>query len=420
MTLEAFPPSVKIGAEDVVRFQEDGTIKVKLNGSWTGVTVEGNAYDELTEFVSVATIGASKSKIIFDASGNLYWSAPNQNNVSAYNQTSYLYKITPEGVISTFASQATNGCKCSDLAFDTSGNLYWAIGNYYNGTTYNLTSYIYKITPAGTKTTFVSQATNGIVDTSLAFDSAGNLYWSIANGNNGTTYNITSYLLKITPAGSASVFASQATTAGNGTSLAFDSDGNIYWALNNYYNGTTYSLTSYVYKVTPAGTKTTFASQATIGGYDSSLIFDTSGNLYWALTNLGYAGNYNQTHYVYKITPAGVKTTFASQIVNVGCMTDLLFDSNNKLFWALSTVNQGGIFSNSTFSSVYKITPAGVKTTFTSQAANYNFTASMAFDSSGNFYWVVNNHVNEELEEMSVQYKMNSYVYTKRLIVNPS
>jgi hypothetical protein len=43
-------------------------------------------------------------------------------------------------------------------------------------------------------TTFASQATTGASGTSLAFDASGNLYWAQSYAHNGTTYSINSYL----------------------------------------------------------------------------------------------------------------------------------------------------------------------------------------------------------------------------------
>lgn len=142
MTLEAFPPSIKIGAEDVIKFQEDGTINVKINGTWTSVTVEGNAYDELTEFASQATIGPFGTALAFDTSGNLYWAVSNYYNGTTYNLTSYIYKITPGGTKTTFASQSGFGTASSTLVFG-GNNLYWALMNYGESTSPCQNSYIY-------------------------------------------------------------------------------------------------------------------------------------------------------------------------------------------------------------------------------------------------------------------------------------
>src|SRR5262249_52102062 len=75
----------------------------------------------------------------------------------------HIYKFTPRGVASTFASGLDGP---EGLAFDVAGNLYVT----------SFLGHIYKFTPGGVRTTFAS----GLNPGGLAFDSAGNLYVSDA------------------------------------------------------------------------------------------------------------------------------------------------------------------------------------------------------------------------------------------------
>ncbi len=302
-------------------------------------------YRPMSRIIHRISVGTRDTAFAFDSSGNLYWAYVNYYNGTTYNQTSYIYKMTPDGLVTQFTSQATVGAHGTSLAFDSSGNLYWAITSLFNGTNYSTTSYVYKITPGGTLTTFASQATVGAYGTSLAFDSSGNLYWAYVNYYNGTTYNQTSYVYKITSGGTKTQFASQATTGGYRTDLKFDSGGNLYWAVTNYYNGTTYSLTSYVYKITSGGTKTQFASQATTGAIGTSLAFDSNENLYWAISNYFDGSTRALTAYVYKITPEGTNTQFASQATTGAVGTSLAFDSNENLYWTIANYYNGSSYS---------------------------------------------------------------------------
>ena len=70
-------------------------------------------------------------------------------------------KFAPNGSRSTFASLPT-GTSFPALAFDAAGNLFVALG-----------STIMKITPAGSKSTFVS---GDFEEYALAFDEQGNLF----------------------------------------------------------------------------------------------------------------------------------------------------------------------------------------------------------------------------------------------------
>jgi len=152
-------------------------------------------------------------------------------------------KVTPAGVVSTFASgfSAPTG-----EAFDAAGNLY--VANFGANT-------VSKVTPAGAVSPFASGFNEPEGE---AFDAAGNLY--VANEGNGT-------VSKVTPAGVVSTFASGFNFP---TGEAFDAAGNLYVA-NNGNNA--------VSKVTPAGVVSTFASGFSVPVGEA---FDAAGNLYVA------------------------------------------------------------------------------------------------------------------------------------------
>src|ERR1022692_2369662 len=85
--------------------------------------------------------------------------APAQNMFVSQWKENVILEITPEGVVTNFASGMDNPF---GLAFDTSGNLYSAdAGN----------STVSEITPSGNVSQFASGFNN---DASLAFDSNGN------------------------------------------------------------------------------------------------------------------------------------------------------------------------------------------------------------------------------------------------------
>ena len=351
----------------------------------------------MSTFASASTNGGNGTALARDSNGNLYWATMNNYNGSTYNLTSYVYKITPQGNKTTFASVSTMGAGGAALIWGPDGNLYWAVTNKYNGSTYNLTSYVYKITPGGTRTTFASAGTNGATGTALAFDSSGNLYWAVSNQYNGSTYNLTSYVYKITPGGTMTTFASASTSGSHGTSLLFDSSGNLYWAVGN-----SSGLTSYVYKITPSGTMTTFASANTSSAYRTALAKDSGSNLYWAVTNFNNGSTYNLTSYVYKITPSGTMTTFASVSTSGAAGTALSWDPSGNLYWAVGNHYNGSTYNITSY--VYKITPGGTRTTFASAGTNGAYETALSFDSNGDLCWAVANYYNGS-------YNLTGYVY---------
>lgn len=117
---------------------------------------------------------------IFDPAGNLY-----QSNISG----GFISKVTPAGVVSTYASQSISAPV--GISIDQDNNLYVCncAGNFGNS--------IRKVSPNGNTTLFASGplffCPNGITR-----DTQGNLY--VSNFSNGN-------VIKITPTGSASHFA---------------------------------------------------------------------------------------------------------------------------------------------------------------------------------------------------------------------
>lgn len=170
-----------------------------------------------------------------------------------------------------------------------------------------MTSYVYKVTPAGTKTTFASVGTVGGLGTDLIFDINGNLYWAIANlrsGSNSSDYLQTSHIFKLTSDGTMTPFASCKTQGASRTALTFDNEyhdnnGNLYWAIACSGHSSAPNATSFVYKITTIGTKTTFASEIGFGANGTALTFDPNNNLYWALINYGNNSTWNHNSYVY-------------------------------------------------------------------------------------------------------------------------
>src|ERR1700731_4933857 len=108
----------------------------------------------------------------------------------------------------------------------------------------------------------------------LAFDTAGNLFQTDSHS-----------IFKFTPAGTKSTFASGFK---NSLSLAFDSKGNLFVGE---------AEPRAIYKFTAGGEKSTFAP----GGSPFGMAIDRSDNVYGSGSDS-----------IFKFTPEGVKSTFAS------------------------------------------------------------------------------------------------------------
>ena len=239
--------------------------------------------------------------------------------VSDYRAHS-IYYFTPDGVRNTFTSDLAGP---GGIAFDKTGNLFVADRDSGN---------IYKYTPNGVRSTFASDVP---YIAGIAFDKAGNLYaadYGLGTPGNGS-------VLKWTPSGQRSTFASGLYAPGV---LAFDSADNLY--VNNH--GININ-TDTILKFTLDGASSTFAS----GLFGTTgMAFDSAGNLF---VQDAYSGSS-----IYKITPGGVRTTFAPYFgLRLG------FDSRGKLL-------QGGDYGN-----IYEFSQDGTRTLYASGLTSVGFFA---------------------------------------------
>jgi hypothetical protein len=140
------------------------------------------------------------------------------------NQSGNIYKFTPSGAQSTFASGLAGP---AGLAFNSAGNLF--VADPVSGT-------VYQFTPDGTRSTFAS----GLLEpTALAFDKAGDLFVADGYGNN---------IIEFTPDGTQSIFASG---LNNPYGVAFNSTGDLFVASAGGNN---------IIEITPSGVQSTFVT----------------------------------------------------------------------------------------------------------------------------------------------------------------
>jgi len=317
----------------------------------------------------------SPQAVAVDGAGNVYVADSGNNTVR---------KISPGRVVITLAGLARSSGSVegvgvaarfsypTGVAVDSTGNVY--VGDAGNNT-------IRKVTPAAAVTTVAGlAATPGTADgsgpaarfsfpTGVVADGAGNIY--IADSANHT-------IRKITPAGVVSTFAGRAEVSGSADGsgpnarfsapqgLAADAAGNLYVADTSNHT---------IRKITPDGTVSTFAGQASNPGhldgigsaarfvYPEGVAVDAAGNVYVADTANNTIRKISPTGNV--ITLAGLAATSGS---TDGTASAALFRNPEDI-----AVDAGGnvYVVDSYNSTIRKITPGAVVSTLAGVAGSY-------------------------------------------------
>jgi sugar lactone lactonase YvrE len=275
------------------------------------------------------------------------------------------------------------------VAADRAGNLYVADGN----------ETIRKITPAGVVTTFAGQAgqlgANDGVGTEARFsylsavaaDAAGNVY--VADGG---------AIRKITPAGVVTTLAGkvgvQGSADGTGAAAQFGQEvrGLATDAAGNIYAADTFN--SLVRKISPTGVVTTLAGVAGSNCdvplcYPQGIATDTAGNVFVA----------DEDDTIRRITPDGVVTLLAGSPSNAGSADGVGAEAQFNFPYGLAIDPMGDVYvADYDNGTIRKITPGGVVTTLagtagvlgstdgTGAVAQFHWPQGIATDASGNVY----------------------------------
>lgn len=206
-----------------------------------------------TAYVSVATKGNNNMKLLFDRSGTLYWMVTNLDNGTTVNN-SYVYKITANGATGTLSTLATfSGTYTSggDIAYDGNFNFYWAINSSVADTNGN-TGHLYQISPTGVLTELIASSTVSFGNIYFGLD--GKLYYVTISS--GATFNSPAETITLNQLDPSTLQSTQLTQVPGlytrRTALYQDPQLNVIWFVENNYDGTTYKVHDYIYKVNPS------------------------------------------------------------------------------------------------------------------------------------------------------------------------
>jgi sugar lactone lactonase YvrE len=398
-----FPADVTVDAADNIYVADsaDNIIR-KIDAKGMVSTIAGLATQTgSTDGAGSAARFNGASALVVDAAGNLFVADSSNHTIR---------KITPAGMVTTFAGQAgkaggADGSRTSaqfnnptSIAIDREGNLYVMDGANYT---------VRKITPKGVVSTIAGTVgKSGSADgpaakaqfnaaMGIGCDEAGNVY--VAD-----TFAAT--IRKIDAKGNVSTLAGTAGSSGsvNATGVAarfslpqrvaVDRTGNLYVTDGN----------GQIRKITAAGVVSTFAGTPAQSGsadgagpnarfsFTNGVVLDHEGNLFVADMDNGT---------IRKITRASVVTTFAGTPGKGGSADGTGAAAQFDGVATLAMASEGSLYAAEFYNNtVRKVTPAGVVTTFVGTAgksggadgkgavAQLSGPNDIAADSQGNLY----------------------------------
>jgi len=337
--------------------------------------------------------------VAIDAAGNIYVADYNNHAVRKINLSKETITIAGSGspgdndlLIPSASFNMPYG-----LAVDDSTNIFVAdAGN----------NKIRKITPSGIVSTFAGSGDGGYTDgigafasfsapKGVAFDKSHNLFVVDADNN---------LIRKITPAGEVSTFAGSGNSGsanGTGTAASFNSPfGIAIDTSNNLY--ITDQANNMVRKITPTGEVSTLAGSTTAGstnGIGSAASFDSPYGVAVDAQGNIYVSDANNLR---KIAPAGDVTTFVS---GLNSCIGITVDPN------------GYLYLGSVLGYIYRVSPSGTlevivtskymtqitgSTNIDGSASNASFytPVGMSMDASSNLY--IGDLLNNNIRKMSV------------------
>jgi uncharacterized repeat protein (TIGR03803 family) len=286
-------------------------------------------------------------------------------------------------VLYNFGGAADGGDPYAGVIRDSNGNFYGTVG--YGGTAY--AGGVYKVDPLGNETmlySFTGGADGDFPISTLARDSAGNLYGTTAQG--GSTGS--GVVFKVDPSGNETVlhnFTGGSDGVNPSGGLLLDAAGNLYGTTSQ---GGTFNC-GILFRLSPAGTETilhTFTGAANDGKYPSytRVVTDGQGSLY----GVTQAGGSTDHGVVYKLTHTGKFTVLYSFAGGTADGCNVLgipfLDKSGNIYGTNSSCGAFG------FGTVWKLTSTGTETvlhSFAGGTADGEYPlAGVVEDANGNLY----------------------------------
>ncbi len=281
------------------------------------------------------TDGDEPSSLIMDGAGNLYGTTYSGGRSSCPNGCGVVFKLAPDGsggytesVLYRFRGGSDGDNPSSRLIMDGAGNLYGTargggIRNCYHRSTCGV---VFKLAPdgSGSYTESILYRFRGGSDVATPFgrlimDGAGNLYGTTSGGKGSKCHDSCGVVFKLAPDASGGYTESVLYRFRGGShgdypsgSLIMDEAGNLYGTTDNGGRSSCPNGCGVVFKLAPDGNDGGYTESilyrfrgGTDGDEPSSLIMDSSGNLYGTTNSGGRRSCGNGCGVVFKLAPDG-------------------------------------------------------------------------------------------------------------------
>lgn len=332
----------------------DGTLYGTAFGTFNGGSSHGAVWKVgpdgtvavVYAFQALTQEEANPTILIGGTDGNLYGTTAPK---AVGDLNGMIYKLTPSGVFTPlFRFVDGKGTHATSLIQAADGNFYGTAAGDSSGGFFNHPASMhnpgifFRMTPAGVTTflyTFTGGA-DGSFPNALVQGADGNFYGSAQFGPESPANIFSGYgsVFKMTSTGTLTTLYSftGGANGGNPTGVIEGKDG-------NFYGISSATTPSNVFKITPAGQRSTvYLLQGTNGTETAGLIASTDGNVYGTTRDGGIpqAGN------IFRISPAGQVNTYAFDGNGTGQHPSRPFEgAEHSLYGATES---GGVFLNGT------------------------------------------------------------------------
>ena len=297
------------------------------------------------DYQTIPTVGAYDWKH-FVIDGEHYLAVANYRNSSTYDIDSVIYKWNPStSQFEPYQNISTHGAHSWEH-FVIDGEHYLAVANYRDDTSHDTNSYIYKWNPSSLQFEYYQTiATHGAYDWEF-FEIDGSYYLMVANYRTGSAdYTINSVIYKWNPSTSQFESYQNISTIGAANLKVFQINGEYYLAIAHHYNGSTYNLTSKIYKWNTSTSQfEQYQDIATHGAADwEHFIIDNED--YLALANYREGTNNSTDSIIYKWNPSTTQFESYQIIPTIGAFDWEYFEINGEYYLGVANIADNSTYN---------------------------------------------------------------------------